>query len=201
MAKIYLVRHGITESNTSMRFSGQTDVALSEEGRRQAEKLRDRLAGEKIDFVYSSDLQRARTTAGIITSCHDVEMEVCPDIRELNYGEAEGLTYQEIRERFPELSEMIAKYSPVLCFPGGEGFAQLAERADRFITRLETHGKDDTVLVVSHGGMMRTLVCRLLDMEHEHWPKFRFDNASLTIIDIYPARSILSLLNDTSHLK
>lgn len=201
MPRLLLVRHGITETNATRKFTGQSDIDINADGYRQAEELRDRLADEKIDAVYSSDLKRAITTAGVICSPHQLEITACPEIRELNYGEAEGLTYKEISEKYPDLSEMIAKYSPVLSFPGGESFSDLTDRAGRFLEIINNHPTDQTILVVSHGGMLRTLICQLLGMDQEHWPKFRFDNASLTIVDIYPQRAILSLLNDTSHLK
>jgi len=201
LSRLLLVRHGITETNATRRFTGHTDVDLNADGYRQAEKLRDRLAEEKIDVAYCSDLKRALVTAEVISSGHKVEPVTCPEIREINYGEAEGLTYQEISDRFPELGEMIARYSPVLSFPGGEGFSELTARAARFIDRLNNHEEQQTILIVSHGGMLRTLTCQLLGMGQDHWSKFRFDNASLTIVDIYPQRAILSLLNDTSHLK
>ena len=178
MPKILLVRHGITETNATRRFTGQSDIDLNADGYQQAEELRDRLAEEKIDAAYSSDLKRAITTAEVICSKHEVEIITRPEIRELNYGEAEGLTFREISEKYPELSEMIARYSPVLSFPGGESFSDLTYRAGRFLEIINNHATDQTILVVSHGGMLRTLTCHLLGMDQEHWPKFRFDNAS-----------------------
>lgn len=66
---------------------------------------------------------------------------------------------------------------------------------------VQEHGRDETVLIVSHGGVLKVLVCDLLGIDHIHWPQIRFDNASLSIIDTYGERVILSLLNDTSHLR
>jgi alpha-ribazole phosphatase len=200
LPKLLLVRHGMTEANQVKKFTGCTDIELAEEGYRQAEKLRDRLAGQQIDAAYCSDLRRAVVTAEIILSGHALEPEICPEIREIDYGVVEGLTFKEISERFPELSDMIARVSPVLSFPGGEGFHELTARAVGFIEKLKNHEGSQTVLIVSHGGMLRTLTCQLLDIGQEHWSKFRFDNASLTVVDVYPHRVILSLLNDTSHL-
>jgi alpha-ribazole phosphatase len=200
LSRLLLIRHGVTESNTTRRFTGQSDIDLNADGYRQVEQLRDRLTKEKFNAVYSSDLKRALVTAEIICSVHEIEILTCPELRELNYGEAEGLTYWEISERFPELGEFIASFKPELVFPGGEGFTDLTARATEFLKRLDNHSEDQTVLVVSHGGMLRTLTCELLGLEQKHWPNFRFDNASLSIIEIYPNRSILNLLNDTSHL-
>jgi broad specificity phosphatase PhoE len=189
-----IVRHGTTEPNAKRRFTGHSDVDLNPEGLNQVGKLRNRLAGEKIDTVYSSDLKRAVRTAEIICSGHGAEIEICP-------GDAEGLTYQEISERYPELGKFISGFKPELTFPNGEGFTDLTARADEFLNRIDRQAEDRNVLIVSHGGMLRTLVCRLLKLDQIHWSKFRFDNASLSIVDVYPEISILNLLNDTSHLE
>lgn len=200
MSRLLLVRHGVTESNTQRRFSGHSDADLNTEGYRQAEKLGNRLAEVKIDVAFSSDLKRALTTAEIICAKHEINIMSGPDLREFNYGIAEGMTYQEIAERYPELGESISRYNYELAFPDGESFEELYSRADSFIKRVNNHSEDHTVLIVSHGGMLRTLLCKLLTLEHKHWSKFRIDNASLTIIETYPNRNILNLFNDISHL-
>ena len=96
MSRLLLVRHGITEFNSTRRFAGYSDVEMSADGYRQVERLRDRLVGEKIDAVYSSDLKRALVTARVIFSGHNGDIVPCPELREVNYGSAEGLTFQEI---------------------------------------------------------------------------------------------------------
>ena len=201
MPKLLLVRHGLTELNSARKFAGHTDVGLSEEGSRQAEKLGARLAGEKIDAVYCSDLQRAVSTAEAISNRHEAEPYSCYELRELHYGDAEGMTFDEIRENLPEVADNIRDFNLELSFPGGESMRGLISRAGKFLERLDDHTEDQTLLIVSHGGMLRTLLCELLNISQENWRKFRFDNASLTIIDIYSRGPILSLLNDTSHLQ
>ncbi|MBI2329017.1 MAG: histidine phosphatase family protein [Chloroflexi bacterium] len=201
MARLLLVRHGITEFNSSRRFAGHSDVELSAEGYRQVERLRDRLTNEKIDAVYSSDLRRALVTAEVISPEHKTDIVVCSELREINYGDAEGLTFEEIGHHHPELAESITNFSLELSFPGGESFKGFIARTCQFLDRLNEHAQEQTILIVSHGGALRTLVCDLLGIDQSHWRKFRFDNASLSIIDTYPKRAILSLLNDTSHLR
>lgn len=202
MPKILLVRHGITKANMGNKFAGQTDIDLAEEGIRQAEKLGERLAKTKIDAIYSSDLKRASHTADAIASRHEKEIIRCGELREMNYGEAEGLTYDEIREQLPEVADAMSKFDlNLISFPGGESMRALTVRGVEFLKRLNDYDGDETVLIVSHGGMLRTLLCEMLEIGQENWQKFRFDNCSLTIVDIYPRRAILSLLNDTSHLK
>ena len=201
MARLLLVRHGVTEFNSTRRFAGYSDVEMSAVGLRQVGKLRDRLAGEKIDVVYSSDLKRAMVTAEVICSGRKLDILACPELREVNYGEVEGLTYPEIRQRYPEVAELVANFTLRLNFPGGESFEEFIERVSKFADRLNRHAPSETVLVVSHSGPLRTLVCALMGIDHTCWWQLRFDNASLSIVDTYPRGAILSLLNETSHLK
>ncbi len=201
MSRLLLVRHGITESNTARRFAGYTDVEMSTDGYSQVERLRDRLVNEKIDAVYSSDLKRALVTAGVISSGHNVDIVPCPELREVNYGNAEGLTFQEISSRYPDVAELITNFNLRLKFPGGEGFEGFIERVIEFLDRLNKHAPSETILIVSHSGPLRTLVCHLLGIDQDHWWQIRCDNASLSIVDTYPRGAILTLLNDTSHLR
>ncbi|MFC1977152.1 histidine phosphatase family protein [Chloroflexota bacterium] len=201
MTKLLLVRHGITEFNKGRRFAGQSDVELSADGYTQVEKLRRRLANEKIDAVYSSDLKRALVTAEVISPGHKTDIVACPELREMNYGHAEGLTFKEIKSRYPEVAELITNFNLRLEFPDGEGFGGFTERVVRFLDRLEKHEPSETILVVCHGGPLRTLVCHLLGIAQDHWWQIRFDNASLSIVDTYPKGAIISLLNGTSHLR
>ncbi len=201
MTRLLLVRHGITESNSTRRFAGYSDVELSPDGYRQVEKLRHRLANEKIDAVYSSDLKRALVTAEVISPEHKTDIIACPELREMNYGQAEGLTFEEIKSRYPELAELITNFDLRLEFPDGEGFHGFIERVVRFLDRLEKHEPSETILVVSHSGALRTLVCHLLGIDQNHWRQIRLDNASLSIVDTYPQGAIISLLNDASHLR
>ncbi len=201
MSRLLLVRHGETEFNSTRRFAGYSDVAMSAEGYRQIERLRDRLANEKIDAIYSSDLKRALVTAEVISSGHKVNIVTCPELREINYGDAEGLTFDEIGRRYPELAEAITSFSLEINFPGGESFNEFIARTSKFLDRLNKHTEEQTILVVSHSGPLRALVCHLLGIDQGHWRQFRCNNASLSIVETYPQRAIVNLLNDTSYLK
>ncbi len=200
MARLLLVRHGITEFNSTRRFAGSSDVELSAEGQRQVERLRDRLANEKIDAVYCSDLKRALVTAEVISSGRKVEIVTCSELREINYGDAEGLTFDEISQRYPELAQAIRNFSLELEFPGGESFEGFIRRTITFLDRLEKHEPSATILVVSHSGALRVLLCDLLGIDQNHWRQIGCGNASLSIVNTYPRGAIINLLNDTSHL-
>jgi alpha-ribazole phosphatase len=201
LARLFLVRHGITEFNSTRRFAGYSDVELSKLGYRQVERLRDRLADEKIDAIYCSDLKRTVVTAEIISGERGINIATCPELREANYGEIEGLTFAEIRSKHPSVAENISNFNLQLTFPGGESFEQFIERTSKFLDRLVKHPPSDTILIISHSGPLRVLACRLLGIDMGCWWQIRFDNASLSIMDTYPRGAIISLLNDTSHLK
>jgi len=200
LSKLLLARHSNTELNSARMFVGHTDAELSTLGHRQAEKLRDRLTAEKVDFIYSSDLRRAVATAETIASRHHLDVITCPELREINYGKVEGLTFEEIKRLYPGVAELCVDWSPRLKFPDGESFDELKQRVNKFLDRLTQHTPEQTILIVAHGGPLRLMVCSLLGIESQHWRKFRIDLASLSIVDTYPEVAIISRLNDVSHL-
>ena len=179
MSRLFLIRHGDTESNSAERYWGDTDIKLSDAGLQQAERLRNRLATENIDAIYSSDLSRALATAETVASNHGLEIITCAELREMNFGELEGLTFSEISQRYPEVTI----------------------RVSQFIGRLENHAPQEAIVIVAHSGSLRSLLCHLLGIEPERRWQFRLDLTSLTILDTYPQGAILSLLNDVSHLR
>jgi len=200
MSKLLLVRHGNTKLNSAERFWGQTDVELSAQGIKQAERLRDRLSTQPIDSVYTSNLRRARVTAEIIASRRELKITSCAELGEINFGQVEGLTFSEISQRYPDLAEAMASWSQPSRFPGGEGPEELNSRVRKFLPRLAGHGPDETILIVAHAGTLRMLICNLLGLELGYWRRIRLDLASLSILETYPRGEVLSLLNDVSHL-
>jgi len=201
MARILIVRHGETTQNSSLRYWGKTDVALSEEGIRQAERLGDRLAGEKIDFVFSSELQRAVKTASIIAEKHSREVIQVPELNEIDFGDIEGMVYKDVTSQYPGVACMWQSCDPDLQYPNGESLPDMGKRVAVFKQKLSKYSKDDNVLIVAHSGIIRTLICHLLELDQSSRWKFRIELASLSIIHTYPETAIMSLLNDTSHLK
>lgn len=200
MSRLLLVRHGDTELSCTERLWGHTDGALSAAGLRQVERLRDRLATEKIDVVYSSNLRRTLATAEIIASGYQLEVITCAELREINFGQLEGLTFKEINQLYPELTKLWFNWSMTLNFPGGESLGAFRSRVSSFIGRLDKHGEGETILIVAHSGSLRLLVCQFLGIDLKHWSQIRLGLASLSIVETYPQGGILSLLNDVSYL-
>jgi alpha-ribazole phosphatase len=200
MTRLLLVRHGETELQSSLRYWGRTDVALGAVGLHQAEQLRDRLAMEHVDTIYSSELKRAADTAGIIATRHNLTVTTCPELREVDFGRLEGLEFNEIHSQFPDVEQMWITRNPALVYPDGESLLDFERRVSQFDARLKNHRAEETVLIVAHAGVLRTLICRLLELEMKNRWNIKVDLASLSIIETYPEVNILCLLNDVSHL-
>lgn len=198
MTRLLLVRHGETGWNLDRRYQGQRDIALNATGLKQAERLRERLADEDIVAAYSSDLQRAMHTAMTIVSHRCLEVVPCRELRELDFGGFEGLTFEEIEQRFPvEMKTWLDR-----CIdtppPGGESLTQLAVRVKSLSNWIVAQHPEGTVLVTAHSGPLRALLCILMDIDLGYWWRFRVGTGSLSIVETYPQGAVLALLNDTS---
>jgi alpha-ribazole phosphatase len=195
--KLLLIRHGQTDWNLAQRFQGQSDIPLNEVGKKQAQALSERLSNQSFDFVYSSDLQRATETAKFICKS---EFHSAPRLREVNFGDWEGLTYDAIKEKHPDTlaawENDIFKNAP----PNGETLEQLSARVQSMLDELYAKHKDQTILIVAHGGVLQTLICLALKLPPTMYWQFHLSTASLSEVAFYPAGAILNLLNDTSHL-
>jgi broad specificity phosphatase PhoE len=147
---ILLVRHGETDWNLERRVQGHSDRPLNETGRAQAREVAAALAGEPIDAVYSSDLVRAHETARIVAEVRGLGVTAVPDLRERNFGTWEGLTDDEIFERFPS-----AKTG---AWGDGETREEMARRVLGALRRIAEAHPGGRVLVVSHGGPLRAVL-------------------------------------------
>ena len=160
--RLVLVRHGETVGESSIRYNGITDVVLSSEGRRQAEAARLALAGETFDCVVASPLSRAWQTATGLSPNQAIELE--EDFREVNFGEWEGLTREEIIARDPELHAEWERERPNFVYPGGDARADFRMRVERGLERL-LDTNPPSALVVAHKGVIRVLAAALTGEE------------------------------------
>lgn len=200
MGSIYIVRHGETIWNAEGRIQGHTDVGLTDRGRDQARATARRLAGAHFDVAYSSDMSRARDTAVIILGERETRLHSVPELREYNKGVFEGLTPEEYRQRYPELFQASLINDPDFAPPGGETIRQCQGRLSGFVNILRDKHLDEDVLIVGHGGSLRSGIVTLLDLPLEANWKFVMHNCALTVIRIYPDNAVMHLYNDTSHL-
>jgi len=197
VSRVLLVRHGDIAADMS-RYWGHTDVSLNDAGIRQAEQLERRLAGEEIDLVYSSDLRRAMDTAAVIAGRHHLSVAPCPELREINFGQCEGLTFDEMKDRYPQTEGIWTADSQGIRFPGGESVRTLAGRVGTFVERLRRE-PCGTALVVAHGGSLRVLICCLTGLDLSAWREMHIERASLSIIEMHGHAGKVLLINDVSH--
>jgi probable phosphoglycerate mutase len=169
--EVWLVRHGETEWSRDGRHTSTTDLPLTDDGRRVAETLRERLAGESFALVLTSPRRRARDTADLAGRS---DAEVDGDLVEWDYGDLEGETSEEIRETYPGWTIW---QGPV---PGGETADQVSARLDRVVARCrETDGK---VLVFGHGHALRALAARWLGLPVADGRLLRLDTATVSVL-------------------
>jgi broad specificity phosphatase PhoE len=148
--QIVLVRHGATDWNLQGRCQGSSDRHLSEVGARQAERLAALLSAEEIHAIYSSHLRRALQTADYISQPHKLPVLIEQNIRELDHGELEGLTFNQIKENYAEFLLRWRSEPAEICVPGGERLADVAERAWNGLNQIvQRHPDAERILVVS----------------------------------------------------
>jgi len=183
--RLCLIRHGETEWNTARRIQGHTDTALNPQGLRQAEALTAHFTAlaqrhaARFPAVYSSDLLRARDTAAPIAAALGCPLHLLPQLRERHYGVLEGLTYDEIREQFPDAHAALEQRLPEYAMPGGESLAQAFARVSALLAELSLNHPGDTLIVVTHGGIL-DLVNRFVRQRPLNAPRdFPVPNAAL----------------------
>ncbi|MEA2537232.1 MAG: hypothetical protein QOF11_1466 [Chloroflexota bacterium] len=216
MLTLVLTRHGLTPRSKPEQHLGQRiDVGLSDEGRAQAEALGRRLAGVSFERIAVSPLVRARETAALIQAAVPGHPEVVVDPRliEMDYGEWEGLTYEQIEERDGARRARWEADPESFACPGGESGDDVADRARAFLLDLidwhdQLHGTphERPVLAVAHSTFNRVLVCVATGIPvREFRRRFSQEQANLTVLrfehGVGPSDARLLLLNDTAHLR
>lgn len=201
MLKIYLIRHGTTIWNTEQRIQGHTDVPLNEFGFEQSRRIAQRLRGEKIDAVWSSDLSRARVTAEILAEPHGLPVKTTPLLRERRFGDWEGLTQEEIVARGDR--ELLDAYRAAVVAdlpPNAESMQSVWDRLSQVLQDIILLHAEGQVAVVGHGGSLRVILCQAMRAPLECVRHIWLDNACLSLVEFNGDRSWVRLMNDTSHL-
>ena len=226
---LYLVRHGETEGSGAKRYHGSIDVPLSEKGILQVRKASvfirehlqssralqeasylkdihgkgpapgDGLRREGLASVYCSDLRRSAKSAEVLAESFGLRPVVVPELRERSFGIWEGMTFAEIRGRYPGEFEAWAgnpvKYSPL----HGESTLQVKERVVRALEGIVGHHDGEHLAVVAHGGVNRIILCHLLDVPLENIFRLEQGYAAVNIIEFWDKYPIVKLMNGVSY--
>lgn len=200
MMKLLLIRHGQTDWNLLGKYQGQTDIALSGEGIRQADLLAQNFPVDTLDIIYTSDLQRAFMTAERLAEKFSAPLYADKALRELNFGAWEGLTYQEIAERWPQEVKNLFGAPEKLQIPEGETFLMLQRRAMDKIHEIHAENEGKNVAVVAHGAISKAILTALLHIPLHYVWMLRQDNTAVNILRFDDEFVSVELLNGISHL-
>jgi probable phosphoglycerate mutase len=195
-----LLRHGQTPMSVQKRYAGRTDVPLTELGLQQAAAAAKRLASAGLGAIVTSPLLRTVQTAQAVAAVTGAAVVTDDGFRETDFGAWEGLTFAEVRERWPaEVSAWLA--DPEVAPPGGESFTDVSARVTAALDRVLAARAGQTVLIVSHVTPIKMLVGAALLAPPAALYRMHLDVAALSEIDWYAdGPAVLRSFNDTSHL-
>ena len=199
--RVLAIRHGETAWNVETRIQGQLDVPLNDTGRWQAHRLALAVSEEGIAALYASDLLRAFQTAQAVAAGCGQPIVTDPGLRERGFGIFEGLTYAEIQQRYPEMSERWRRRDPDFGAPGGETLRDFYDRSVATVTRLAAAHPGQTIAVVSHGGVMDALYRAATRLALDAPRSWQLGNASINRLLYTPQGFTLVGWSDTYHLE
>ncbi len=190
--KVYLIRHGETEGADARRYKGHIDVPLSENGIEQVRRLSEYIstgAGARravpLQAIYCSGLSRAQKSAEIIAEPFGLKPVVVEDLKERSFGVWEGMSFDEIKEQYPDAftawAENPLKFSPM----EGESTLDVKDRALRVFNEITEKHNGDSIAIVAHGGINRVILCELLGIPLENIFRIEQDFSALNVIELW----------------
>jgi len=203
ITRLILVRHGETIANREYRYIGSRDDALSTHGQTQAEQLAEALSILPVTAVYSSPLQRAYSTALPIAARHSLEVQTINDLREGSFGAWEGLSRAEVQARSPQDAQHLRDWEKniTLAPPEGESFEALRVRVCAAIEQLAQHHPDQAIVLVTHVGPIKVLLCSALGAPTSAAFRIFLDPATISVVDWRDAEhATVRLVNSHTHL-
>lgn len=156
---LYLVRHGQSVGNVRRTFHGQTDYPLTDHGRRQARQAAEKLRGAEFTRCCASDMRRAWDTALVCLEGRNIEPEECPGLREQYVGEMEGMTWENMEQKFPDILHPFVKDWFHTTPPGGETPDEMTARVAACVDEIIARGED--TLIVGHNGSLSLILKHL----------------------------------------
>jgi alpha-ribazole phosphatase/probable phosphoglycerate mutase len=183
-------------------MSGWTDLPLNPTGLQQRERLHRRFLAEKeIEAIYSSPLQRARSTATAIAEATGLMPRFDPDLREIHCGEVDGQPIAFVKQRFPELWNLnLSQLDDQFRWPAGESYREFRERCVRALDRIAEAHAARRVILVTHAGVVTQVLGAIHGLRPARWEPFRPENTSLTEIHWQAGAGELLSFNDHRHL-
>jgi len=193
--RLYLLRHGKADGMEAGRLFGRTDVPLSEIGLGQSRLLAEKLSGVPLQAIYSSDLSRAGETAKIIAERHSLQVQRDPVWREIDMGSWEGRSLSELYDTDRSSVTKLFDDPGSFQYPEGESFHAFTDRIKTQVDHLIAAHPDGDIALVTHAGVIRTIVGTVLEMPMHTWLRVALGYGCVNIVDWYEATPSLELLN------
>jgi alpha-ribazole phosphatase len=193
--RIVLVRHTEPVEEARGRCYGRSDHGLSPAGHRHAAELAARLSSLEVAAVVASPRRRALDTAAPIAASHGLAVETVPGLRELDFGDVEGKSYEEIERTRPDLWRRWMSEPTAVRFPGGEGYAELRSRVVAASVTLKRAHKEKTCVIVSHGGVIRAMLGAALGLPDAKIFYFDQPYGAISVIDWFDETPVIRLVN------
>ena len=192
---LYLARHGQTIWHAENRYTGSSDIALTPEGEEEARRLSGWAKTARPDAVYSSPLERARRTAEPSAQALGLDVVEHPDLREVDFGQGEGLTRDEMAGRFPEALDAFLRAPAEHPLPDGERGLDAIARARPVVDAIVEERRGGSALVVVHSTLLRLLLCDLLDLEPNRYRSLfpRVVNCAITTVEVGDTTALTGL--------
>ncbi|MGM0836582.1 MAG: histidine phosphatase family protein [Bacillota bacterium] len=200
MLTLYITRHGETLWNTEKKLQGWKDSELTENGKRNARLLGERLKDIDFTAVYSSPSQRTLATSELILREKQTAIFQDENLREINMGDWEGQTHTFLQETYPEAYQAFWKAPHLYRSESGESFEQLHGRVVRFLDRLQKEQTDGNVLIVTHTVFIKALLLHMKKLQLENfWEGAYIHDTCLTVIELSSNQINILLEGDVSH--
>lgn len=188
--EIILIRHGQTKGNVEKRFAGFTDSPLTDKGRsdslKRVQKTIEALEKKekKITHIYSSPLSRAKFMAENFSKELNLSINFSEDIKEMNFGILENMSFNEVLAKYPKEVDEIYK-NDEFQIPEGESFLEFKDRIDNFLNNLiEKHDEESNIVVICHGGVIQTALTLILGIEHKKRWNFKVQNTGFVSFEV-----------------
>ena len=200
MVKLILVRHALTVDNQKSRLSGHIDSSISEEGKEQIDKITNYLKDFDIDKIYTTTSSRTKDTVKKLSELKSIEIIEKESLNEISFGDFEGLTFDEIKDKYPkEFQDMIEKGYEYK-YPNGESLIDSYNRVCIELDNIISNNDDRTILICSHGGTIRNIITYLISNSYKYHWNFKIDNGSVTILEVQDGFTVITAMNNTSFI-
>ena len=196
MTRLFLFRHGETQSNIEQRYQGKSNSHLTELGIKESNLLSDALKNIPFKAIYSSTLDRSNETAKIIAGPHNLDVTKVDGLKERDYGDWENLTFTDIKEKYSDIYEEWLKDPGLAKIPKAESLKDLQARGVKAIESIVKKHKGETIAVIGHGGINRVILFHYMNLDLDNFWRIKQDNCSINIIE-FNRIPIVLLLNST----